>query len=114
MNWTKEEEEIALVTSIVDAQCTLQHGQTVFRGKAFQQYQQHVGNNRPNLNACQHKWRELRPKLDRFKIIFYRISAGDLSHDDRMEIAKIECRQENLSGFPTLIFIELCNFFRNY
>ncbi|MFS7928811.1 hypothetical protein Hanom_Chr04g00325121 [Helianthus anomalus] len=81
VHWT-EEEEIALVTSIVDAQRTLQHGQTVYWGQALQQYQQHVGNNRHNLNACQHKWRKLKPKLDWFKVCFNCVLARDLSHDD--------------------------------
>ncbi|MFS8019395.1 hypothetical protein Hanom_Chr15g01403301 [Helianthus anomalus] len=85
-----KEEEIALVTLIVDAQRTLLRGQTTYWGQAFQQYQQHVGNNRHNLNVCQHKWRELKPKLDRFKICFDRVLTGDLSHGDQMGIAKIE------------------------
>ncbi|MFS7913855.1 hypothetical protein Hanom_Chr02g00146671 [Helianthus anomalus] len=54
VHWTVEE-EIALVTSIVDAQRTLQRGKTAYWGRVFQQYQQHVGNTRHNLNACQHK-----------------------------------------------------------
>ncbi|MFS8011280.1 hypothetical protein Hanom_Chr14g01307091 [Helianthus anomalus] len=58
VNWT--EEEIALVALIVDAQHTLQRGQTAYWGQAFQ----HVSNNRNNLNACQHKLHELIPKLD--------------------------------------------------
>ncbi|MFS8001787.1 hypothetical protein Hanom_Chr13g01194471 [Helianthus anomalus] len=66
VRWT-EEEEIALVTSIVNAQRTLQLGQTAYWGRAFQQYQQHAGNTHHNLNACQHKWRELKPRLDRLK-----------------------------------------------
>ncbi|MFS7988328.1 hypothetical protein Hanom_Chr11g01033471 [Helianthus anomalus] len=69
VNLTEEEEEITLVTSIVDAQHTLQRGQTAYWGQAFQQYQQHVGNNRHTLNVCQHIWRELRPKLDRLKFV---------------------------------------------
>ncbi|MFS7997217.1 hypothetical protein Hanom_Chr12g01139081 [Helianthus anomalus] len=79
----------------------LQRGQTAYRGQAFQEYQQHIGNNR--LNACQHKWRELTPKLGRFKVCFDRVPTGDLSHDDQMEIAKIEWGTtgiRNLSGFP--------------
>ncbi|KAJ0937799.1 hypothetical protein HanRHA438_Chr03g0146001 [Helianthus annuus] len=93
VHWT-EEEEIALVTSIVDAQRTLQRGQTAYWGQAFQQYQQHVSNTRHNLNACQHKWRELKPKLDWFKVCFNRVPTGDLSHEDRMEIAKIDWRHD--------------------
>ncbi|MFS7954790.1 hypothetical protein Hanom_Chr07g00634711 [Helianthus anomalus] len=82
VHWTEGEEEIALVTSIVDAQRTLQCSQTTYWGQAFRQYQQHVGNNRHNLNACQHKWRELIPKLDRFKVCFDHVFVGDLSHND--------------------------------
>ncbi|MFS7973943.1 hypothetical protein Hanom_Chr09g00862631 [Helianthus anomalus] len=97
VNWT--EEEIALVTSIVDAQRTLQHGLTAYWGQAFQQYQQHVGNNHNNLNACQHKWHELRLKQDRFNICFDRVPARNLSHDNRMEIAKIEWRYDGNPEF---------------
>ncbi|MFS7994595.1 hypothetical protein Hanom_Chr12g01107881 [Helianthus anomalus] len=60
VHWT-EQEEIALVTSIVDAERTLQCGQAANWGQAFQQYQQHVGNARHNLNASEHKWHELKP-----------------------------------------------------
>ncbi|MFS7897783.1 hypothetical protein Hanom_Chr00s011970g01748481 [Helianthus anomalus] len=81
VHWT-EEEEIALVTSIVDAQHTLQRGHTTYWGRAFKQYQQHVANTRHNLNACQHKWCELKPKLDRFKTCLYRVPADDLTNDD--------------------------------
>ncbi|MFS7986069.1 hypothetical protein Hanom_Chr11g01006091 [Helianthus anomalus] len=94
-----EEEEIALVTSIVDAQRTLQRGQIVYCGRAFQQYQQHVGNTRHNLNACPHKWRQLKPKLDRFKVCFDHILAGDLTHDDRVEIAKIKYKHDGNTDF---------------
>ncbi|XP_022008076.1 uncharacterized protein LOC110907393 [Helianthus annuus] len=59
VHWT-EEEEITFVTSIVNAQRTLQRGQTAYWDRAFQQYQQHVGNTRHNLNACEHKWRAYR------------------------------------------------------
>ncbi|MFS7916979.1 hypothetical protein Hanom_Chr03g00183661 [Helianthus anomalus] len=79
VHWT-EEEEIALVTSIVDAQRTLQRGQTAYWGRAFQQCQQHVGNTLHNLNACQHKWHEFKPRLDRLKVCFDRVPAGDLTH----------------------------------
>ncbi|MFS7951492.1 hypothetical protein Hanom_Chr07g00595811 [Helianthus anomalus] len=58
-----------------------------------------VANNRHNLNKCQHKWREIRPKLDRFKICFGRVLTGHLSHDDRMEIAKIEWRHDGNPEF---------------
>ncbi|MFS7921083.1 hypothetical protein Hanom_Chr03g00232511 [Helianthus anomalus] len=94
-----EEEDIALVTSIIDAQRTLQRGQTAYWGQAFQQYQQHVGNTRHNLNACQHKWCELKPKLVWFKFCFDRVPAGDLSHDDRMEIVKIVWRHNENPEF---------------
>ncbi|MFS8008898.1 hypothetical protein Hanom_Chr14g01278311 [Helianthus anomalus] len=77
-------------TCDIDAQRTLQRGQTAYWGRAFQRYQQHVGNTRHNLNVCQHKWRELKPKLNRFKVCFNRVPAGDLIHDDRVEILKIE------------------------
>ncbi|MFS7896317.1 hypothetical protein Hanom_Chr00s004470g01722781 [Helianthus anomalus] len=84
-----KEEEIALVALIVDAQRTLQRGQTAYWVQAFQQYQQPVRNARHNLNACQHKWRELKLKLDRFKVCFERVPAGYLTHDDRVE-ARLE------------------------
>ncbi|MFS7906842.1 hypothetical protein Hanom_Chr01g00063971 [Helianthus anomalus] len=89
-----EEEEIALLTSIVDAQRTLQRSQTAYWGRAFQQYHRHVGNASHNLNACQHKWGDLKPKLDRFKVCFDRVPRGDLTHDDRLEIAKIKYRHD--------------------
>ncbi|MFS7937267.1 hypothetical protein Hanom_Chr05g00425601 [Helianthus anomalus] len=44
-----------------------------------------LGNARHNLNVCQHKWRELKPKLDRFNVCFDRVPTGDLSHDDQVE-----------------------------
>ncbi|MFS8015792.1 hypothetical protein Hanom_Chr15g01360861 [Helianthus anomalus] len=88
-----EEEELVLVTSIVDAQRTLRRGQTAYWTRAFQDYQQHVENLRHNLNVGQHKWQELKPHMDRFKACFDRVSAGDLSHDDQVEIAKIEYRR---------------------
>ncbi|MFS7993319.1 hypothetical protein Hanom_Chr12g01092641 [Helianthus anomalus] len=84
VHWT-EEEELALVTSIVGAQRTLRRGQTAYLTRVFQEYQQHVGNARHNLNTCQHKWRELKLHLDRFKACFDRVPAGDLSYDDRVE-----------------------------
>ncbi|KAJ0940096.1 hypothetical protein HanRHA438_Chr02g0079471 [Helianthus annuus] len=98
VHWT-EEKEIALVTSIVDVQRTLQRGQTAYWGRTFQQYQQHIGNTRNNLNACQHKWRELKPKLDRFKVCFDLDPAVDLTHDDRVEITKTEWRHDGKSEF---------------
>ncbi|MFS7944554.1 hypothetical protein Hanom_Chr06g00513541 [Helianthus anomalus] len=98
VHWT-EEEETVLVTSIVDAQRALQCGQTVYWGRAFQQYQQHVGNTCHDLNACQHKWRELKPKLDRFKVCFNRVPAGNLTHDNRVEIAKIEYKHNGNTDF---------------
>ncbi|MFS8034109.1 hypothetical protein Hanom_Chr17g01577341 [Helianthus anomalus] len=97
VHWTGEE-EITLVTSIVDAQRTLQRSQTTYWRQAFQQYQ-HVGNARHNLNACQHKWRELKQKLDLFKVCFDRVPTIDLTHDDRVEIAKIEYRHDENSNF---------------
>ncbi|MFS7922962.1 hypothetical protein Hanom_Chr03g00255221 [Helianthus anomalus] len=75
------------------------NAQTTYWGQAFQQYQQHVGNARHNLNTCQHKWRELKPKLDRFKFCFDRVPVGDLSHGDRMKIAKIEWRHDGNPEF---------------
>ncbi|MFS7954662.1 hypothetical protein Hanom_Chr07g00633171 [Helianthus anomalus] len=98
VHWT-EEKKIALVTSIVDAQRRLKRGQTTYWGQALQQYEQHVGNARHNLNVCQRKWRELNPKPDRFKVCFDRVPVGDLSHDDRVEIAKIEWRHDRNSEF---------------
>ncbi|MFS7985640.1 hypothetical protein Hanom_Chr11g01000881 [Helianthus anomalus] len=67
VHWT--EEEIALVTSMVDAKHTLQRGQIAYWGQTFQQYQQHVGNTRHNLNVCQHKWRELKPNWIGLKFV---------------------------------------------
>ncbi|MFS7990601.1 hypothetical protein Hanom_Chr11g01060731 [Helianthus anomalus] len=81
VHWT-EEKEIALATSIVNAQHTLQRGQTVYWSRVFRQCQQHVGNTRYNLNACQHKVRELKPRLDKFKVCFDRVRAGDLTYDN--------------------------------
>ncbi|MFS8018260.1 hypothetical protein Hanom_Chr15g01390001 [Helianthus anomalus] len=49
----------------------------------------HVGNTRHNLNVCQHKWHELKPRLDRFEVCFDRVSADDLTYDDQVEITKI-------------------------
>ncbi|MFS8024856.1 hypothetical protein Hanom_Chr16g01468231 [Helianthus anomalus] len=111
VNWT-EEKEIVLLTSIVDAQCTLQDGQTAYWEKAFQQYQQHVGNNHQNLKACQHKWRELKPKLDRFKICFDRVPAGDLSHADQKEIATIEKIEWRHDGNPEFKWVPHFNIYR--
>ncbi|MFS7911246.1 hypothetical protein Hanom_Chr02g00115861 [Helianthus anomalus] len=54
VHWT-EEEEIELVTSIVDAQRSLRRGQTAYWTQAFQQYQ-HVENACHNLKVCQHNW----------------------------------------------------------
>ncbi|MFS8021343.1 hypothetical protein Hanom_Chr16g01426301 [Helianthus anomalus] len=96
--WTLEE-EIALVTSIVDAQGMLERCQIAYLGRAIQQYQQQVGNARHNLNTCQYKWRVLKPKADRFKVCFDRVPAGDLTHDDRVEIAKFEWRHDGNSEF---------------
>ncbi|MFS7910275.1 hypothetical protein Hanom_Chr02g00104381 [Helianthus anomalus] len=98
VNWT-EEEELALVTAIVDAKRNLQRGQTAYWGQAFQHYQQHVDNARHNLNACQHKWRDLKPKLDRFKRYYNRVPAAGLSHDDRVYIARVEFRHEENTDF---------------
>ncbi|KAJ0566209.1 hypothetical protein HanIR_Chr06g0271231 [Helianthus annuus] len=97
VHWT--EEELALVTSIVDAQRTLHRGQTAYWTRASQEYQQHVGNARHNLNACQHKRRELKPHLDRFKACFDRVPAGYLSYDGQVEIAKIEYRHDGNPEF---------------
>ncbi|MFS7912959.1 hypothetical protein Hanom_Chr02g00136051 [Helianthus anomalus] len=66
----------------------LRRGQTAYWTRAFQEYQQHVG------NACQHKWRELKPHLDQFKACFDRVPVGDLSYEDRVEFAKIENRHD--------------------
>ncbi|MFS7990729.1 hypothetical protein Hanom_Chr11g01062331 [Helianthus anomalus] len=80
VHWTQEK-KIALVTSIVDTQHTLQRDQTAYWSRAFQQCQQNVGTRVYNLNACQHKWRELKQRLDRFKVCFDCVPAGDLTYD---------------------------------
>ncbi|MFS7995200.1 hypothetical protein Hanom_Chr12g01115251 [Helianthus anomalus] len=82
VNWT-DEDELALVTSIVDAQRMLRRGQTAYWTRAFQEYQ-HVGNVRHRLNVCQHQWREQKPHLDRFKACFDNVPVGDLCNDDRV------------------------------
>ncbi|MFS7972966.1 hypothetical protein Hanom_Chr09g00851041 [Helianthus anomalus] len=114
VHWTTEE-EIALMISIVDAQRTLQRGQTVYWRRAFQQYQQHVGKARHNSNVCQHKWRELKTKLDWFKVCFERVPASDFTHNDRVEIEKIEGRHDGNSEFkwvPHFNIYRTSNFFR--
>ncbi|KAJ0870245.1 hypothetical protein HanRHA438_Chr11g0498201 [Helianthus annuus] len=87
----------------------LRRGQTAYWTRAFQEYQQHVGNARHNLNAFQHKWRELKPHLDRFKACFDRVPADDLSYDDRVEIAKIEYRHD---GNPEFCWVPHFNIYR--
>ncbi|MFS7995746.1 hypothetical protein Hanom_Chr12g01121601 [Helianthus anomalus] len=47
-----------------------QPSETRYWPEVFASYRHNVGNDRHNLNACQHKWRELRPKLDRFKAYY--------------------------------------------
>ncbi|MFS8027029.1 hypothetical protein Hanom_Chr16g01493841 [Helianthus anomalus] len=37
--------------------------------------------------------------MDRFKVCFDRVPAGDLTHDDRVEIAKIEYRHDGNTDF---------------
>ncbi|MFS7945214.1 hypothetical protein Hanom_Chr06g00521541 [Helianthus anomalus] len=61
------------------------------------------------LNVCQHKWRELKSKLDQFKICLDRVPVGDLTHDDRVEIAKIEWRHDGNSEFK---WVPQFNFYR--
>ncbi|XP_035834138.1 ATP-dependent DNA helicase SRS2-like protein At4g25120 [Helianthus annuus] len=63
-------------------------------GGGFASYRYNVGNDWHNLNACQHKWRELRPKLDRFKAYYNSVSGGDISHEERMAVANIEFRDK--------------------
>ncbi|MFS8030017.1 hypothetical protein Hanom_Chr17g01529161 [Helianthus anomalus] len=58
-----------------------QPGQTRYWPEAFTTYKHNVRHDRHNLNTCQHKWRELRPKLDRFKAYYETVPSGDLSHD---------------------------------
>ncbi|MFS7949141.1 hypothetical protein Hanom_Chr06g00568081 [Helianthus anomalus] len=63
MDYWTHEEELALVTSVVDAMKGYQPGETRYWPEAFASYRHNVGNDRHNLNSCQLKWRELRAKL---------------------------------------------------
>ncbi|KAJ0587731.1 hypothetical protein HanIR_Chr04g0166531 [Helianthus annuus] len=105
-SWTHEE-ELALVTSIVDAMKGRPPGQTKYWSEAFATYRHNVGNDRHNLNACQHKWRELRPKLDRFKAYYEAVPSGDLSHEDQVAVANIEFRGKERKAFDKIALFEI-------
>ena len=66
-----------------------QPGETRYWPEAFASYRHNVGNDRHNLNACQHKWHELRPKLDRFKTYYDSVPCGDISHEEWVAVANI-------------------------
>ncbi|KAJ0595218.1 hypothetical protein HanRHA438_Chr04g0152231 [Helianthus annuus] len=53
-SWTHEE-ELALVTSVVDAMKGRQPDQTRYWLEAFASYRHNVGHDRHNLNVYQHK-----------------------------------------------------------
>ncbi|MFS7970687.1 hypothetical protein Hanom_Chr09g00823871 [Helianthus anomalus] len=105
-SWTREE-ELALVTSVVDAMKGRPPGQTKYWPEAFATYRHNVGNDRHNLNACQHKWRELRPKLDRFKAYYEVVPSGELSHGDQVAVANIEFRGKERRAFDMIALFEI-------
>ncbi|MFS8028809.1 hypothetical protein Hanom_Chr16g01514821 [Helianthus anomalus] len=105
-SWTHEE-EMTLVTSVVDAMKGRPPGQTKYWVEAFAAYRHNVGNDRHNLNACKHKWRELRPKLDRFKAYYEAVPSGELSHEDRVAVANIEFRGKERKAFDKIDLFEI-------
>ncbi|MFS7893717.1 hypothetical protein Hanom_Chr00s001105g01673911 [Helianthus anomalus] len=105
-SWTHEE-ELTLVTSVVDAMKGRQPGQTRYWPEAFASYRHNVEHDRHNLNACQHKWRELRPKLDRFKAYYESVPSGELSHEDRVAVANIEFRGKERKALDKLALFEI-------
>ncbi|KAM0063739.1 hypothetical protein Hdeb2414_s0003g00094481 [Helianthus debilis subsp. tardiflorus] len=105
-SWTHEE-ELALVTSVVDVMKGRQPGETRYWPEAFASYRHNMRNDRHNLNACQHKWRELRPKLDRFKAYYDSVPGGDISHEDRVAVANIEFRGKERKPFDKLALFEI-------
>ena len=105
-SWTHHE-ELALVTSVVDAMKGRPPGQTKYWPEAFAAYRLNVGNDRHNMNACQHKWRELRPKLDRFKAYYEAVPGGELSHEDRVAVANIEFRGKEKKAFDKIDLFEI-------
>ncbi|MFS7930413.1 hypothetical protein Hanom_Chr04g00344041 [Helianthus anomalus] len=98
-SWTHEE-ELALVTSVVYAMKGRQPGETRYWPEAFASY-------RHNLNVCQHKWNELRPKLDRFKAYYNSVPGGDISHEDRVAVANIEFQGKERKPFDKLALFEI-------
>ncbi|KAJ0870701.1 hypothetical protein HanRHA438_Chr11g0503371 [Helianthus annuus] len=105
-SWTHHE-ELALVTNVVDAMKGRPPGQTKYWPEAFAAYRLNVGNDRHNMNACQHKWRELRPKLDRFKAYYEAVPGGELSHEDRVAVANIEFRGKEKKAFDKMDLFEI-------
>ncbi|MFS7943211.1 hypothetical protein Hanom_Chr06g00497581 [Helianthus anomalus] len=105
-SWTRQE-EMALVTSVIDVMKRRPPGQTKYWAEAFAAYRQNVGNDRHNLNACQHKWRELRPKLERFKAYHDAVPGGELSHEDRVAKANIEFRVKENKAFDKIDLFEI-------
>ncbi|MFS8011159.1 hypothetical protein Hanom_Chr14g01305621 [Helianthus anomalus] len=100
-SWTHKE-ELALVTSVVDAMKGRQSGETSYWSTTFSSYRHNVGNDRHNLNVCQHKWRELRPKLNRFKAYYEAVPSGEISHEDRVAVANIEFRGNESRSISSL------------
>ncbi|MFS7984613.1 hypothetical protein Hanom_Chr11g00988531 [Helianthus anomalus] len=70
--------------------------------EAFATYRHNIGHDRHNLNACQHKWRELWPKLDHFKAYYEAVSSCELSHEDRVAVANIEFRGKKRKAFDKI------------
>ncbi|MFS8026363.1 hypothetical protein Hanom_Chr16g01485881 [Helianthus anomalus] len=101
-SWTHEEE-------LVDAMKGRQPGQPRYWPEAFTSYRHNVGHDQHNLNACQHKWRELLPKLDRFKAYYEVVPSGELSHEDRVVVANIEFRGKERNPFDKLALFEIPN-----
>ncbi|MFS7904317.1 hypothetical protein Hanom_Chr01g00034661 [Helianthus anomalus] len=75
--------------------------------EAFASYRHNVGNDWHNLNACQHKWHELRPKLDRFKTYYDSVPCNDISHEDWVAVANIQFRGKKRKSFDKLARFEI-------
>ena len=54
-----------------------------------------------------HKWRELHPKLERFKAYYEAVSGGELSHEDRVAVANIEFRGKEKKAFDKMDLFEI-------
>ena len=84
-----------------------QPGQTRYWPEAFATYKHNVRHDSHNLNACQHKWRELRPKLERFKAYYEAVPSGELSHEDGVAVANIEFRGKERKAFDKIDLFEI-------